>query len=179
MAELERSTPDPVLEDLLDRLRPRLRGVFARFGIPLEDAEDLLQQTLLTYLHKKESVEDPERWILGTVRNRCRNFWRDRRRKLYFNVDVAVLETIAEPGRTAQEHSDLRYDLGNVLGKLSARCRKLLELRYTLGCKPAEAAERMGYSPSGIYKVLERCLAGFTRKLVALGLLEESAARSH
>ena len=59
------------IEGLLQELEPRIRATFSRFRIPPQDAEDLLQQALLVYLYKSESVESPEKWFIGTLRNRC------------------------------------------------------------------------------------------------------------
>lgn len=173
MAVLKRPSADHPLEELLEKLQPRLKAVLARFRIPFEDAEDVLQQTLLTYLHKRDGINDPERWILGTLRNRCLMYWRARRRSLYRTVDSAILESMAEPRQPPQEIGDLSHDLERVIAQLPQRCQTLLRLRYRLGCEPPEAAERLGYRKSSIYKVLERCLASLTRQLVAHGLVED------
>jgi RNA polymerase sigma factor (sigma-70 family) len=173
MAVLKSPAPEEPIEALLERIQPRLRSTFSRFRIPIEDAEDLLQQSLLTYLHKRDTIHDPERWLLGTLKNRCLMYWRSRRRRLYRTVDTAILESVAEPRRPAQETNDLLHDLESVVGHLPERCQALLRLRYRLGCEPPEAARRMGYRTSSIYKVLERCLAALTRELVASGLLEK------
>ena len=172
-----KSSADHCLEELLGRLQPRLRAVFSRFRVPVEDAEDLLQQALLTYLHKKEGVQNPERWLLGTLRNRCLMYWRERRRCLYHNVDMALLEVMAEPRPPEQEAADLSHDVRKAVARLPERCQALLGLRYRLGYEPPEAAERMGYSASGIYKTLDRCLASLTRQLVASGLIDEKRIR--
>ncbi len=164
-----------VLEDLLEEIQPRLRSVLASFRIPYEDAEDLLQQTILTFLIKLDGIQDPPRWLLGTLRNRCLMYWRSHRRRLYESVDAALLDAIAEPDESVQEQRDLAHDLNGILHKLSPRCRSVLRLRYGLGCDPAETAREMGYRHSSIYKILERCLAGLTRSLVAVGLVEGRA----
>ncbi len=158
---------------MLERLQPRVRGVFARFKIPHQDAEDLLQQALLTYLHKKDTIKDTERWLLGTLRNRCLMYWRGRRRRLYRTVDTAILESVAEPRPPAQEIGDVYRDLEQVINRLPDHCRTLLRLRYRLGCEAPEAAERLGYSRKSIYKVMERCFARLTRNLVDAGLLDD------
>lgn len=160
------------LEDLLENIQPRLRGVLATFRIPFVDAEDLLQQAVLTFLMKRDEIKDPARWLVGTLRNRCLMYWRSHRRRLYESVDVAILEALAEPVAPAQDRLDLASDLNGVLVKLSPRCRSVLRLRYGLGCDPAETARELGYRSSGIYKILERCLAGLTRNLISIGILE-------
>lgn len=160
------------IEGLLEELEPRIRATFARFRIPAQDAEDLLQQALLVYLYKFDSVENPEKWFLGTLRNRCLAYWRERRRKLYTALDTALLENVATSGESTQEANDLRRDLRSILTQLPARCRNLLTLRYQEGCDAPEAARRLGYKTSGIYKVTERCLAALTRRMVACGIVE-------
>lgn len=154
------------LEELLRGLEPRFRMVFARFRIPVQDSEDLLQQALLTYVRKRGTVRDPERWLLGTLRNRCLKYWRARRRCLYSAVDKAMLESVATSGRSPQEQADLRHDLNTALGRLRPRCRTILELRYGLGCAPQETAQRLGYKKSSIYKLVERCLAALSSQLL-------------
>ena len=161
------------LERIVESIKPKARRIFARYRIPPQDAEDLLQETFVVYLHKQESIRQTEPWLLGTLRKRCLVYWRTRRRRLYNAVDTAILEAVAGSGRPAQENSDLSMDLSAAISGLSAKCRSLLQLRYNLGCTPLEAAERMGYRASSIYKVMERCLAALTTRLVASGLVRE------
>lgn len=153
-------------EEMLRLLEPRFRGVFARFRIPQQDAEDLLQQALLAYVRKSHMVEDPPSWLLGTLRNRCRKYWRARRRSLYTAVDAAILESVAPSGAPDQEQVDIRRDLRGAIGRLRPRCRSILGLRYGLGCEPRETARRLGYKTSSIYKLVERCLAALSNQLL-------------
>jgi RNA polymerase sigma factor (sigma-70 family) len=141
--------------------------VFARFHIPQQDAEDLVQQALLAYVRKRHTVRDAESWLVGTLRNCCLKYWRTRRRRLYTAVDAALLESVAAAGSSEQERSDLRRDLSNALGRLRPRCRSILGLRYGLGCAPRETARRLGYKESSIYKLVERCLAALSSQLMA------------
>jgi len=172
MAIVDRPREQPI-EEILQDLQPRIQCVFSRFHIPPQDAEDVLQQTLLTYVHKRENILDAERWLLGTLRNRCLLYWRDRRRRLYTAVDKALLESVAQTGGSPQEQGDLLRDLNIALAKIPNRCRSLLWLRYRHGFEPPEAAQQLGYKASSIYKVTERCLAALTRSMVACGLVEE------
>ena len=161
---------DPDLETLLDRVRSRALGVLGHFHIPEQDADDLLQQSFLVLLHKRDSVDDPERWYLGTLRNHCRRYWQERRRSLYTAVDGAVLEALSEPVKPDQRRSDLRRDLSAALGAVPPRCRPLLKLRFELGYGPVEAAQRLGYRTSSAYKVLQRCVASLTTRLASCGI---------
>ena len=166
---------DSSFETLLERLQPKLRSVLARFRIPLEDAEDLLQQSYLAYMYKQDTVRDAEAWLVGTLRNRCLMYWRTRRRRLYEAVDTAILESVAEPRRPKQDVQDLCRDVEGLISQLPDRCRSVLNLRYRIGLEPNEAAERLGYQSSSIYKITDRCLAALTRLMISNGLINDGA----
>jgi len=166
------------LEQFLAKVRPRLKILFARYRIPPQDTEDILQQALLALVYQRQGIRDPEAWLLGTLRNKCLVYWRDHRRKLYDAVDAAVLECMAEPLAPAQEDADLRRDLATAIERLPERCRSLLSLRYRHGYEPPELAKRLGYSPSSISKVTTRCLAALTRQLTAAGMARKRPARA-
>ena len=168
---LGKPVPERALERSLDELRPRLRGLFSHHRIPPEDAEDILQQTLLAYLYKRDSVKNFDTWLLGAVRKRCLMYWRGRRRRFYTAIDAAILDELAEQGVPKQDQADFQRDLSRVVGHLSRRCRELLQLRFGLGYDPPEAARRLGYQPSGIYKTLERCLASLAGAMTKAGLV--------
>ena len=166
MSALDHPQAEVPLEQLLKNLRPRLKTLFIHFRIPPQDTEDILQQALLALLYQRQGIRDAEAWLLGTLRNKCRLYWRDQRRRLYEAVDTAVLEYVAEPTAPAQEGADLRHDLASALERLPERCRSILSLRYRHGFEPPELAKHLGYSPSSISKVTTRCLAALTRQLM-------------
>ncbi len=159
----------PSVEELFLDLQPKLRRVFRRFRLPVEDAEDVLQETFLDLVYKQDEIYNAEAWVLAAVRNRCIVYWRRRRRQLWEAVDAAVLELFAAPHPPSQEAVDLRRDLERVLARLPQRCRSVLALRYGLGYRSQEVAERLGYRPSSIRKVTSRCVAALSRELLAAG----------
>ena len=108
MSALDHPEVEASLELFLERTRPRLKSLFARYRIPPEDTEDILQQGLLALIYQWQNIRDPEAWLFGTLRNRCLIYWRERRRKLYDSVDGAVLEWMAKPTMPEQEGADLR-----------------------------------------------------------------------
>lgn len=170
MSALDHPHVETSLEEFLQRVRPRLKTLFARYRIPPQDTEDILQQALLALVYQRQNIRDAESWLIGTLRNKCLLYWRDHRRKLYDAVDAAVLEIVAEPLAPAQEDADLRRDLADAIERLPERCRSLLSLRYRHGYEPPELAERLGYSPASISKITTRCLAALSRHLVSAGL---------
>lgn len=171
MSALDHPRTDDSLEDFLTRVRPRVKALFLRYRIPPQDTEDILQQALLALVYHRESIRDPEAWLLGTLRNKSLLYWRAQRRRLYEAVDATVLEFMGQPQAPTQEESDLRRDLANALEFLPERCRSILSLRYRHGYNPAEMARQLGYSQGSISKITTRCLAALTRRLVASGLV--------
>lgn len=169
MAIVDRHQEQPIgkiLEDLL----PRIQHVFSKFHIPPEDAEDVLQQTLLTYLYKRAHILDAERWLMGTLRNRCLLYWRDRRRRLYSSVDRALLESVAETQDSPRERRELLLDLNTALARIPDRYSNHLWSRYRHGIETPSDAQRPESRASGVHKLTERCLAALTRSMVACGL---------
>jgi len=147
--------------------------LLARYRIPQEDAEDLLQETFVALVFKWNNIRNPEAWLLSTLRNRCTLYWRQKRQDLYEAVDAALLEAVAEPVDPPQARSDLRHDLNQAISHLPVRCQDLLRLRYGLGCKSSEVAEQMGEGSEEIRKLTTSCLVALTRELRRMGLSRE------
>ncbi|HVF60328.1 MAG TPA: sigma-70 family RNA polymerase sigma factor [Thermoanaerobaculia bacterium] len=166
MAIPEQPIERETLEELLPRVRPRLKQILARYRVPAHEAEDLIQEALIATFRKWDTIDDPEAWLLITLRNRCVIYWRKRRASLTNSVDMAILELLSEPQQAPQERDELRWDLAHLLHELSPRCRQLLRLRYHLGYDPQEVAAEMGYHPSSVRKVSRRCLMALTRALL-------------
>ncbi|MCB1058265.1 MAG: sigma-70 family RNA polymerase sigma factor [Acidobacteria bacterium] len=157
------------LEELLEKTKPQMRQVLYRYRIPQQDAEDLVQQTMLTLVYKRAQVEKPEPWLIATLRNRCIMYWRSRRSQLFETFDTAILELMATPSEGGQQERALHHDLQRAVDRLPERCRRILHLRYGLGYGPSEVAEKLGYQPSSIRKVTNRCLAALSKQLIVSG----------
>jgi len=168
------SRADGPPESFLVAVRPKLHRMLRRAGIPEQDADDLIQNTLLALVFQWRGVRNPRAWVAGTLRKNCLMYWRRRGRRIYDAVDTEVLEWLAGGDATVQERGDLRRDLATGLKRIAPRHRRLLRLRYSLGCEPSEVARRMGYRPSSIGKLTARSLSALRRALA--GTTEESAA---
>lgn len=169
MATLDNPSAWKSLNQLMPKVQPKLERILCYYQIPPQDAEDLIQDSVLTLLYKWEKIHSAEAWLLATLKRRCLMYWRSRRSRLTDAVDMAILELLAKPAAPAQDTTALSRDLERALECLPARCQNLLRLRYGLGYKPAEVADRMGYRASSIRKVASRCLAALNRQLVATG----------
>jgi len=157
------------LTSRLERLEPEIRRMLVRFGIPVQDAEDLLHDTLIVYLTKRDSIAAPNPWLLATLRNHCLVYWRRRRRSLIEALDAGLLEEVAGGVCGGQEGTDLARDLSSAVSHLPDRCRSILRLRYGLDCAGPEIAERLGYRPDAIRQATLRCLSALSRQLLSVG----------
>jgi RNA polymerase sigma factor (sigma-70 family) len=163
-------------EQFLKAMKPKLKRLLAARYIPIEDAEDVLQQALLALVERWDKVRDPESWLLGTLKRHCSLYWRNQRRQLHSAVDAALLECLSQPVAPAQQRSDLRNDLRQMIERLPPRCRMLLELRFQLGYDQEEIAARLGYRGSSIGKITHRCLEALAREMVGAAAARRQAA---
>lgn len=170
MSVLDEPETPFAIEELFATVQPKLRRIFARFRLPVEDAEDILQQSFLDLFYKLEQVHNPEAWVVATVKNRCIVYWRRRRRQLWEAMDTALLELLAEPEAPHQRQVALKKDLEKVLARIPSRCRNVLMMRYCLGYQSQEVAELLGYQASSIRKVTSRCISALSRELLDSGL---------
>lgn len=166
------SDPRPREDDfssLLAGLESPLARTLSRFRIPAQDAEDLLQDTLLLFLTKRAEVRDPAAWISTTLRNRCVIYWRRRRHALVRSVDEVVMEALSGGHEGEQGRSLLTRDLTRAIASLPERCRAILRQRYALDRDGGEVAESLGYRESSIRQVTNRCLAALSVRMVSGG----------
>lgn len=175
------SPSDPQRRDdgfaqVLAALEAPLARTLSRFRIPAQDAEDLLQETLLLYVTKQAEVLDPCAWISTTLRNRCVIYWRRRRRSLVETFDDVVLESLGAREAAHPARCQLTRDLSQAISRLPERCRNVLRLRYALDCDGPEIAERLGYQDSSIRQVTHRCLSALSVQMLSGGYRPEVTA---
>jgi len=170
----EQAAAGEELEELMQSLGPKIQRIVGFQRIPSQDVEDLIQDTCWLFLTKWQEIDVPAGWFLATLQNRCRLYWRSKRRDTAAQ-DPKVLELLAMKNAQApvQVQIDLRADIEQALRIIPERCQTLLRLRYGLGCRPTEVADRMGYRVSSIRKVHSRCLAALTRALIDVGYFSD------
>jgi RNA polymerase sigma factor (sigma-70 family) len=151
--------PQETLEELIWRLRFRLKTVLRSFDIPLQDAEDLLQDSILEAFRKWESIYDKESWLLGTLRIKCWNYQKKKRLHPSSMLDMPHLERLCPPQPPQQERRDEALDLQALLSILDPRHQQVLWLRFGLGFTPHEVAERLGYCQSSVRKLTLRAVS--------------------
>src|ERR1700759_2096656 len=98
-----RTGDEDAFRELTDPYRGELQLHCYRILGSLQDAEDLLQETLLAAWRGLESFEERSSlrtWLYRIATNRCLNALRDNRRRP--RLEVRVLDHLPEPTRTGE-----------------------------------------------------------------------------
>jgi RNA polymerase sigma-70 factor, ECF subfamily len=128
-------------EDLTGHL-PELRALAGRLAGSRHEAEDLVQETLLSAVKAFEGLRQPElagAWLLRILRRK----WYDllRRRSRERSVPAPRPPADAAPIDDRMKHA---------LASLPPEDRRILELRYFEGRTSTEIAALLGKTPGGI-----------------------------
>ena len=187
LARAQRGDEDAFAE-LTDPYRRELQLHCYRILGSLQDAEDLLQETLLAAwrgLEQFEGRSSLRAWLYTIATNRCLNALRDDRRRpqLVMSADApesaeiawlspypdTLLEGVADaaPGPAARYEAKEAVALAFVSGLqyLAPRQRAVLVLRDVLGFHADEVAEMLGSSTASVTSALQRARAVLESRL--------------
>jgi RNA polymerase sigma factor (sigma-70 family) len=163
--------PEPgglqTLEEHLERVRPQIKRLLRSYDIPLQDAEDVLQDALLEAVRKWDTIRHKEAWILGAVRVKCSNYWKKLRNDRILAVEPLVLVELSPAQAPEQEQREIGLDLSSLTRGVGKRHRAALWLRFGVGLDTTEVARRLGYNPSSIRKLTSRSLARLQKQVAA------------
>jgi RNA polymerase sigma factor (sigma-70 family) len=141
-----RARSDTWTEEELVRIRLVLRKLTALRVENPEDAEDLVQETLLTMVRKAPDMDiekGPLIWAMGILRKKVGNYYRRALRCISlddrqgFSRDAARGPTAAPSPEASLHYAELCAVVESILQKLSAREREAIDL-YLMGTQTAE-----------------------------------------
>ena len=144
LAEIERQAAEQThvdLEELYLSARRVLHSIpMRKYRLTSEQAEDIVQEAWLLFLHKRGLILSPRAWLAGTVLNLCRQGAdRDRR---------APLASIDEDFETFEPSSDPRQEevlaARQALAQLDDRSRMLCSLIAMEGLSYEEVSRTTG-----------------------------------
>jgi RNA polymerase sigma-70 factor (ECF subfamily) len=155
---------ESVVIQLFDRFQGRLASYVLSFGLPLHDAEDIVQETFLSLFHHLQRGKP--RWNLnGWLFRVAHNLALKRRtanQAVARNLDgEEVLARHPDPGHNAEEQLAFRQaqqQLRAVFEALPEHDQRCLYLRAE-GLKYREIAQVLGISLGGVSLSLSRSLA--------------------
>jgi RNA polymerase sigma-70 factor, ECF subfamily len=136
------------------------RYVYARVG-NRPDAEDLTGQVFARAVEQLDTTRDDRQvasWLYRVAANGVADYWR-----AFYRLPTVAQQSLppgwepaAEPSAGAEidPRSGTRRRVEELLSRLPANYRRVLELRFLHRCSVAETAERMGISRGNV-KVLQ------------------------
>ena len=138
-------------DEELSRIRRELRKLTALRVPNAADAEDIIQDTLLTLIHScpRECLEkDPIAWSAGVLRNKIGNYYRKGRyRAKRETVETEIRHDRPQSGTTVSPERDLlQEELRNIIaGAVESlpRAQKTAIKMLIAGLKPGEIAAKM------------------------------------
>ncbi|HEV7667087.1 MAG TPA: hypothetical protein VGS22_01065 [Thermoanaerobaculia bacterium] len=159
-------------------LQPKMARILARYRIPVDDAEDIVEELFSTLQLKRELIAQPERWLLSSLQNRCLLYWRNQRERLCRSLDAGLLSVFAGDDVPVSEKEIVRSRLAALAARLSPSCRERIVQRY--GLVPAKsAATAFAADVLEEYTRLDdetmRCLTALSRRMLRDGLTLETS----
>jgi RNA polymerase sigma-70 factor, ECF subfamily len=155
---LAQSGDGAATKSLLSALAPRLRAFFRGKGCSTEDAEDLVQETLIAVYTKRAMFDPGQRilaWTYAIARYRMIDRWRSSKRR-GFELPIEDFEHALEAH--APEAGDPTRDIARLLTNLPEKQAKAIELVKLKDMSIAEACAATGWSPSDIKISIHRGL---------------------
>ncbi len=130
------------IAELFERSKDRLFRYALGLSKSIERADDLVQETFLRVLSHSQTfagLNDFQRdaWLKRVLRNRFFDEERSRKR-----ADAAVVEMIRHAKRPSDSRGLVRFD--EILDRVPARYREVLEKRYRLGMNSTEIGMELG-----------------------------------
>jgi RNA polymerase sigma-70 factor (ECF subfamily) len=181
-----RAGDEEAFRELTDPYRRELELHCYRILGSLQDAEDLLQETLLAAWRALDDFEERasvRAWLYRIATNRCLNALRDSGRRpqapepqraepvwLQPYPDV-LLDTVIDPAPSPEARYESRESISLAfvagLQHLPAQQRAILVLRDVLGFRAAETAEMLDTSEAAVNSTLQRARSAFETRLPA------------
>ncbi|WP_313893603.1 RNA polymerase sigma factor [Psychrobacillus sp.] len=140
---------EPDIERIIDTYGNMLFRICLVILCNENDAEDVVQDTFITYLTKSTTFNDSEHekaWLITIATNRCKNM--RRYNIIRKHMDINDLQLYCK--------DDENYGLLDNLMKLSNKHKIVLLLYYVEGYKVDEIAKILNITTSAIKKRLQR-----------------------
>ena len=128
----------------------------------LDVAEEAEQAAWAVAYHRLKDLRDPERlrpWLMSVAANEARQIARSRRRRTVREL------AIADPTRPRDVDHAAMIDLADAVGRLDAKDRAIVGLRFIGGFESAEIGRALGMTASAVRVRLHRCLKQLRKDL--------------
>ncbi len=145
-----------IVERAYRALAPLLRDVsIKKFRIPLGDAEGLVNTVFEAYLRRRATVHDLERYLIASVCNASRDYWRARKHLEPMPEDVE--QYVEAATIDAEERLVRSLTIAVTLTRLGKRCCDALYLHHLGGFSALEIAQKLETSEQNVWQILSTC----------------------
>jgi RNA polymerase sigma-70 factor (ECF subfamily) len=145
------------LEGLTPVLRAAVARGFARYGLGLEDVEDVVQETLLAVHLKRQTWDERQPvlpWARAIAQNKLIDSLRRRGRRVHVPLDdISGAMAAQEPPITTDG-----LDAARILSGLKGRQRDVVLAISIEGASARQVASRLGITEGAVRVVLHRAL---------------------
>jgi len=139
-----------------EELAGRLRVISQKkFHIPEEDAEQVVHTVFEVYLRRRTTVHDLERYLVASVCNASRDYWRAK--KGAEQVPIEAEEYVAPATADAEERLVRSLTIAVRLTQLGEQCCEALYLYHLGGYSAREIAEKLGTTEQNAWQILSKC----------------------
>jgi len=139
----------------------QVRGFIVALAPDLATADDVFQESFLT-ITAKAAAYDPNRdflaWACGVARIKVMEAGRRAARE-WRPLSDEVLEALSASEPPADAEDDRLAYLAECARKLAPQSRRIVEMCYQQGHKPAEIARRIEWTAEAVYVALSRARA--------------------
>lgn len=156
---------------------PLYRYVYFRVGMRKEEAEDLLQKTLMTAVEKMEGFRGDEtgwfRWCCAIARNHIQHAWRshgrrESREKFMNEIEKELAHWLEQEGGVEHvwpdgilERTRLNENVSAALSLLPPHYQQILVGKYEMERSVAELSQELGLSFKAVESLLTRARDAF------------------
>ena len=147
------------LENTLGSIRPRLLFYATRLLRNASQAEDIVQDAVLSFLRSLDrgaKIRNSESFLMRTVRNACLDTIRYSSVRTAVPVEELKSSGPAMQGENAVELSDQVAQVARTLEKLPENYRSVFILRDMMGYELTEIARMMDMKEPAVRKALSR-----------------------
>lgn len=159
---------ESIPENWVESCRPRILA-YGRSKLPLDVAEDLTQDTLLTAMQKLDTFRGSgkfEHWLLAILRRKMLDYWRDKKRSHancggYLEILLATKAAAKKRQKLEEPHKLLELaELGRVIEKaldeLPKNQNRVIRLSRDSDLSANEIATKLNLSVQNVWVSLHR-----------------------
>ncbi len=155
IARIAQDRDKTALADLFRLFAPRIKAMMLRLSVTEAQAEDLVQETLLT-VWRKAHLYSPERgavstWLFAIARNLRIDMLRRQSNQPYVDYETLILESPLPLGLAAAEERQVIERVSVAIESLSPEQREVIRLSFINDLPHSAIAEKVGI-PLGTVK---------------------------